>query len=73
MLHEEPAGADVPPATSTVASVVVGDVGEVAAADAHDVQVNVDDVVHVHVYDSGAVGEDVDGDEAYVWSCCCGC
>ena len=56
----------------------VGDVGEVAAADAPDVEVHVDDVLHVHVYDSGAVGEDVDdavddGHEAYVWPCWRGC
>lgn len=57
----------------------VGDAREVDAADAHDVQMNVDVFLHAPVYDSGAVGEDIadavdDGDEAYyVWSCWCGC
>ena len=32
-------------------------------AGAHDVQVNVAHVVHVHAYESGHVGVDVDGDE----------
>ena len=43
--------------------------GEVDAAGARDVEVDVADVVHLHAYDSGAVAEDVhdavdDGDEA---------
>ena len=54
--------------------IAVGDFPTVDVADAHDVQVKVTDVVHVHAYESGHIGVDADdavddGDEASVWSC----
>ena len=43
---------------SAIADVAVA---EGCCADAHDVQLDVDDIPHVHVYDGGAVGDNVCG------------